>query len=129
MSSGTVTLDRSVTKAHIGLSYNSTIQTMRIYAGGTEGTAQGKIKRIHDITLRLFRTVGIQVGSSETDLDRIPFRSSANAMDQALPLFTGDKEVEFRGGFDNDGFIVVKQNQPLPATILAIFPRLQTFDQ
>ncbi len=129
VSSGSVTLDRSVTKAHIGLSYNSTLQTMRIDAGGTEGTAQGKIKRIHDITLRLFRTVGIQVGSSETDLDRIPFRSSANAMDQALPLFTGDKEVEFRGGFDNDGFIVVKQNQPLPATILAIFPRLQTFDQ
>lgn len=129
VSSGSVTLDRSVTKAHIGLSYNSTLQTMRIDAGGTEGTAQGKIKRIHDITLRLFRTVGIQVGSSETDLDRIPFRSSANAMDQALPLFTGDKEVEFRGGFDNDGFIVVKQKQPLPATILAIFPRLQTFDQ
>ena len=129
VSSGSVTLDLSVTKAHIGLSYNSTLQTMRIDAGGTEGTAQGKIKRIHDITLRLFRTVGIQVGSSETDLDRIPFRSSANAMDQALPLFTGDKEVEFRGGFDNDGFIVVKQNQPLPATILAIFPRLQTFDQ
>ena len=129
VSSGSITLDRSVTKAHIGLSYNSTLQTMRIDAGGTEGTAQGKIKRIHDITLRLFRTVGIQVGSSETDLDRIPFRSSANAMDQALPLFTGDKEVEFRGGFDNDGFIVVKQNQPLPATILAIFPRLQTFDQ
>ena len=129
VSSGSITLDRSVTKAHIGLSYNSTLQTMRIDAGGTEGTAQGKIKRIHDITLRLFRTVGIQVGSSEADLDRIPFRSSANAMDQALPLFTGDKEVEFRGGFDNDGFIVVKQNQPLPATILAIFPRLQTFDQ
>ena len=66
---------------------------------------------------------------ADSELDRIPFRSSADAMDTALPLFTGDKEVEFRGGFDNDGFIVIKQNQPLPATVLAIFPRLQTFDQ
>ncbi len=129
VSSGSITLDRSVTKAHVGLSYDSTLQTMRIDAGGTEGTAQGKIKRIHEITLRLFRTVGIQVGSQDSELDRIPFRSSADAMDTALPLFTGDKEVEFRGGFDNDGFIVIKQNQPLPATVLAIFPRLQTFDQ
>jgi len=129
VSSGSITLDRSTTKAHIGLGFNSTLQTMRVDAGGTEGTAQGKIKRIHDITLRLFRTVGIQVGSSESEIDRIPFRSSADSMDTALSMFTGDKEVEFRGGFDNDGFIVVKQNQPLPTTVLAIFPRLQTFDQ
>ena len=79
--------------------------------------------------LRLFRTVGAKIGSSETELDRIPFRSSANAMTAALPLFTGDKEVEFRGGFDSDGFIVVQQDQPLPMTILAIYPRLITFDQ
>jgi hypothetical protein len=129
VSSGSITLDRAVTKAHIGLGFDSTLQTMRVDAGGTEGTAQGKIKRIHDITLRLFRTVGIQVGSSESEIDRIPFRSSADSMDTALSLFTGDKELEFRGGFDNDGFIVVKQNQPLPTTVLAIFPRLQTFDQ
>ncbi len=129
VSSGSVTLDRSATKAHIGLGFDSTLQTMRVDAGGTEGTAQGKIKRIHDVTLRLFRTVGIQVGSSETEIDRIPFRSSADAMGSALSMFTGDKELEFRGGFDNDGFIVVKQNQPLPTTVLAIFPRLQTFDQ
>ena len=129
VSSGSITLDRSVTKAHIGLGFDSTLQTMRVDAGGTEGTAQGKIKRIHDITLRLFRTVGIQVGSSESEIDRIPFRSSADDMNTALSLFTGDKELEFRGGFDNDGFIVVKQNQPLPTTVLAIFPRLQTFDQ
>ena len=129
VASGAISLDRSVTKAHIGLAYNSILQTMRVDAGGAEGTAQGKIKRIHDITLRLFNTAGISVGSSETEIDRIPFRSSANVMGSALPMFTGDKEVEFRGGFDNDGFIVIKQNQPLPATILAIFPRLQTFDQ
>jgi len=129
VTSGAVALDRSVTKAHIGLAYNSILQTMRVDAGGSEGTAQGKIKRIHDITLRLFNTAGISVGSSETEIDRIPFRSSSDVMGSALPMFTGDKEVEFRGGFDNDGFIVIKQNQPLPATILAIFPRLQTFDQ
>jgi hypothetical protein len=50
-------------------------------------------------------------------------------MDSALALFTGDKEVEFRGGFDTDGFIVVRQSQAMPMTILSIMPRLITFDQ
>jgi len=129
VSSGAITLDYSATKVHIGLNYSSTLQTMRIEAGGTEGTAQSKTKRIHEVVLRLFRTVGVKVGSSETELDRIPFRSSAAAMTAAIPLFTGDKEIEFRGGFDTDGFVVVQQDQPLPLTIIGIFPRLITFDQ
>lgn len=129
VSNGSVTLNYPATKAHIGLPFTSTLQTMRLEAGGTEGTSQGKTKRIHDVTLRLFRTVGVKVGSSETELDSIPFRSSANAMDTATPLFSGDKEVEFRGGFDTDGFVVVQQDQPLPLTVLGIFPRLITFDQ
>lgn len=129
VSSGSITLNYSATKAHIGLPFTSTLQTMRLEAGGTEGTSQGKTKRIHDVTLRLFRTVGVKVGSSESELDSIPFRSSANAMDTATPLFSGDKEVEFRGGFDTDGFVVVQQDQALPLTVLGIFPRLITFDQ
>ena len=129
VSSGSISLDFSATNVHIGLGYSSTLQTMRIDAGGTEGTSQAKTKRIHDVTLRLFRTVGVEVGSSTSELDRIPFRSSADAMDSALALFTGDKEVEFRGGFDTDGFIVVRQSQAMPMTILSIMPRLITFDQ
>ena len=102
---------------------------MRLDVGGEEGTSQGKIKRIHDVTLRLFRSIGSKIGSSETLIDLIPFRSSADEMDEALDLFTGDKEVEFRGGYDNDGFIVVLQDDSMPITVLAIYPRLQTFDQ
>ena len=44
VSSGAVTLDRATTKAHIGLPYTSTLQTMRIDAGGMQGTSQAKIK-------------------------------------------------------------------------------------
>jgi hypothetical protein len=51
------------------------------------------------------------------------------AMGNPVPLYTGDKFIEFAGGYDNDGFVVVKQDQPLPLTILSIYPRLQTFDR
>jgi hypothetical protein len=50
-------------------------------------------------------------------------------MDTAVPLFTGDKEIEFPGGYDDDAKIFVRQTQPLPMTVLAIYPRLNTFDK
>ena len=129
VSSGSITLDRSVTKAHVGLSYDSILQTMRTDAGGTEGTAQAKNKRISDIDIRVLNSVGAKIGPSETELDIIPFRTVHMTMDNPVPLYTGDKFIEFPGGYDNDGFVVVKQDQPLPLTILSIFPRLQTFDR
>jgi len=62
------------------------------------------------------------------DKDRIPFRSSANLMNSGINVFTGDKEVEFRGNYETDGFIFVRQTQPLPLTILSLYPKLQTND-
>jgi hypothetical protein len=102
---------------------------MRSDAGGTEGTSQGKTKRIRDVTLRVYRSVGAKIGPNETDLELIPFRDSSMAMNQAVPMYTGDKDIEFPSGYETDGFVVVKQDQPLPLTVLAIFPRLQTFDR
>jgi hypothetical protein len=127
--SGSVTLDRTARKAHAGLPYDSILQTMRIEAGGTEGTAQAKNKRISDIDIRVLNSVGAKIGPSEDNLDLIPFRDASMAMDKPVPLYTGDKFIEFPGGYNDDGFVVVKQDQPLPLTILSIYPRLQTFDR
>ena len=128
VSSGAITLDRAVTKAKVGLSYSSILQTMRLDAGSQNGTSQGKTKRIYEITIRLYESVGVEVGESLSNMERIPFRTSADPMDQGIPPFTGDKAVEFRGNYDTDGFIFVRQTQPLPLTILSLYPELQTND-
>ena len=128
VSGGGITLDYSSTTTAVGFSYTSEMQTMRIESGSEDGTSQGKPKRIHAVTLRLFETVGIEVGNSSSEIDRIPFRDSSMLMDQGIPLFTGDKEIEFPGGFDNDDRIYVRQSQVLPMTVLAFYPRMNTFD-
>jgi hypothetical protein len=129
VASGAVALTFPATTAAVGYSYTSSMQTMRLEAGSADGTSQGKPKRIHGITMRIYETVGIEVGSNASNADSIPFRDSSMAMDQAVPLFTGDKDIEFPGGYDNDDRIFVRQNQPLPMTVLALFPRLNTFDK
>ena len=128
VSSGSVTLDRSATNVKIGLAYKSILQTMRLDAGSQNGTSQAKTKRIYEITIRLYESVGVEVGESLDNMERIPFRTSSDPMDEGIPVFTGDKTVEFRGNYDTDGFIFVRQTQPLPLTILSLYPDLQTND-
>jgi hypothetical protein len=129
VSSGAITLDRSVTKACVGLSYDSILQTMRIEGGAAEGTSQGKTKRISKVVLRLFETVGVKVGPSLTNLETIPFRTTSSLLSNPVDtLLSGDKEIEFNDDYNSDGFIFIKQDQPLPCSILAIYPTLVTSD-
>jgi len=128
VSNNQITLDRFSTDVKVGLQYTSILKTMRIDAGSQDGTSQGKTKRIYEVTARLFETVGVEVGPDLNNMERIPFRTSADPMDQGIPPFTGDKQVEFRGNYDTDGFMMVRQTQPLPLTLLSLYPRLITND-
>lgn len=128
VSGGAVTLDRSASTVHVGYSYDSKMQTLRLEGGADDGVSQGKIKRIHGVTVRFIDTVGAEMGPDEDNLDRIPFRDSSMAMDEAVPLFDGDKEISFPSGYDNDARVFVRQTQPLPMTILAVMRRSNTFD-
>jgi hypothetical protein len=128
VASGAISLSRFVNKAKVGLAYTSLLQTMRIDAGSQNGTSQAKTKRIYNITVRLYESIGVEVGPNLDNMESIPFRSSANPMDQSIPVFTGDKEVEFRGNYETDGHIFVRQTQPLPLTVLSLYPELVTND-
>lgn len=126
VSNGSITLDSAVTKACVGLPFSSTLKTMRMDSGGVEGTSQAKTKRIREVTTRFLNTVGAKIGPDVNNLKFVNFGQTTTAK---TDLFTGDKTVEFHGDYETDGFIVVKQDQPLPMTILAIMPLLQTFDR
>ena len=128
VTNGSITLARSSTKVKVGLPYTSILQTMRIDAGSQNGTSQAKTKRIYNITVRLYESIGVEVGPNLSNMETIPFRSSAQLMDTAIPVYTGDKEVEFRGNYETDGYIYVRQTQPLPLTVLSLYPELVTND-
>jgi len=128
VSGGGIGLDFSATSGAVGFGYTSEMQTLRLESGSSDGTSQGKPKRIHDITVRFHETVGAEVGTDSANADRIFFRDSSMNMDEAVPLFTGDKEIEFAGGFTDGDRIYVRQSQPLPMTVLALYPRMNTFD-
>jgi hypothetical protein len=129
VASGAITLQRDASVVQIGLPCPAKMATMRLNAGAADGTAQGKTKRINRIVIRLLDTLGGEVGPTETETDEILFRSTGDAMDAGPPIFTGDKELAWRGGYEKDAFVWYVNEQPFPATVVAIMPSVVTQDR
>lgn len=125
---GAITLQRSVTKAQIGLGYNSTGKTMRIEAGGADGPAQGKLKRIHRSIFRFFQSVGLNVQATNGSSYPQPWRTSADLMDNPVALYTGDKRWSWEGSYELEGQVSWTQSDPLPSNVLMVSAQLDTQD-
>ena len=125
VSAGVISIDTATEQAKVGLLYTSDLQTMRLDEGYTE-TTQTKTKRIYDLSVRFQNTVGAKVGPDAANLTAIDFRASGSPMDLPIPLFTGDKQIEFDTGYGTEGLVYIQQPQALPMTILGIYPRLET---
>jgi hypothetical protein len=115
---GAVILPTPATNIVVGLSFTSQIQTLYLTTQGIqEGSDQGKRKQISGVTLRVDCTAGILAGTDFGEyLTLVP--ETENALDGTL--FTGDARVLSYPQWDERGFTMVQQNDPLPASILGI---------
>jgi hypothetical protein len=129
ISSGGISgLSPTIEAAQIGLGSDAIVKTLRPEAGADDGAAQGKTKRVFNLVVRFISTLGAKAGSDGTDYDTIQFRSGSDPMDSSPPLYSGDKEIKLRGGWNKEGQLYIKQDQPLPIHITAIITRLVTND-
>jgi len=127
VSVGSITLKGYYSVIHVGLGYNSDLKPMRIEAGAAYGTAQGKMKRVNKVGLRVYKSLGCKVGSCADDLTQVQFRDKDDPMGSPPELFTGDvKETWLPSGWGRDGDIFIRQDQPLPLNVVAIMPELVT---
>lgn len=122
---GAISLSYYVNKLHLGLPFYPIMKTMDIEAGASDGTSQGKTKKISKVTIRFYQTCGAKVGFDEDQVETvgkvatIPFGTGG-----APELYTGDKSVSFPRGFGSEAKIVVTQRSPLPITIISIMPKM-----
>jgi hypothetical protein len=128
VTSAAVTLTRPGFIVHVGKPVRGIVQLMNLEAGAADGTAQGKVKKINTITFRLFETLGGSFGPDTVTLDPIDYRYAADAMDQAVPLFSGDLTQDWNNGYETAGRITFVHDEGLPCTLCAIYPQLATED-
>jgi hypothetical protein len=114
-SSGRITLESGASVVHAGLSYTSTLETMRI-EGAVAGTAQGIIKRIWKTIIRVYESTTLEMGPDSDNLEEIG---------EATPALTGDIAMEFPSGYEREGRIYVRQADPLPLNVLSITAKVE----
>ena len=122
VSGSEITLPREASKVIVGLRYLSRIKTLRVESGAKQGTAQGQIGRVNEVIARLERSLGGRFGrDNQTTLDDIKYRDeSLTPLTQPIPLFSGDKLLDFDGEWDRDRYIVIEHDDPVPFTVTAI---------
>lgn len=126
---GTVTLDFPVTKAQIGLQMTAKMRTMRIEGGSQQGTAQGKTKRIDQILLRVYKSLGGYVGPNENQLDPLIYREADAPMDTPPAMVSGDLEpIPFDGDYETEGYWMVVCPDPHPFNIITTSPRCNVYE-
>lgn len=122
---GSVTLDRKASRVHLGLKYITDIETLNVEAAN--GTIQGKPKKIPSAVFRFENSRGLLYGPDSSRLSEIKQREN-EVMGQPTALLTGDKKVDFKPDWNSNGRVFMRQNKPLPLTILAVIPDIDIGD-
>ena len=134
VSNGTVELDDKYHVVMVGFNYTGRVVTKMFNAGNNIGTAQGLIKRFNRVVLHFLNTLGGFIGgidyslNATSDMTEIQYRSVSDRMDQPPPLRSGFFEEPWPVGYEREGSIVIEQRQPLPMTVIAITPKLTTYE-
>lgn len=109
---------------HVGLPIDAVIKTLPIEFQMQDGSSISRKKRIGNLSVLFKNTRGGLYGLSEEKLDEIKWRDT-EAYGQTTKLFTGKKKIVLpAAGWDETQQLIIKQDAPLPMTVLAIVPEI-----
>lgn len=128
---GRITLTTAASDVHIGYAHTAKFLTMDIEAGAQAGTAQSRAKRISQVYPRFLNSLGGSIGPTAAAAKPIAFRTGSQAHGASPPLFTGLKEVDFPGGWEDDGTgrharVYFEHSDPLPCHITGLVMEVNT---
>jgi len=123
---GGFTLTSPASRVNAGLGYVSEIVTLPPEGGSRDGPALTRQRRIDTVRVLFHDTLGGLIGSSADDLEEIVVRDAGDLMDAPPPVQSGVFDQPFPGQDEDEPQIVIRQQQPLPMTVLAISFGLDT---
>ena len=124
VSNGTITphingVVTPVLKAHVGKTYTSLLQPMRIVMGDS----MGSITHTNKMVISFLNTGAAQAGVKLTDLKDVDFSDSRWTNSSTFSgLFTGECRISLGGNFDPLNPIFVSTDKPTAMTVRAMIP-------
>jgi hypothetical protein len=128
---GAITLPVAASNIVAGLPIQAQLQTLYLDVGEGGGSIQGKRKKIAAMSTRVKETAGLKIGTTFATLT--PFRPGISSTDPAAwpappGLVTGDMRLVMDPMYQVSGSIAIQQDDPLPATVLAVIPEISIGD-
>jgi len=114
VSGGQITLNVSVTRADVGLTYLPRIRTLRPELSFQDGTLQERLTRWVRYYVRLIDSQGLRIDGKD-----VPFRLPSDLMDVGLPVGNHDVVANLQG-WEIDSSVTIEQPLPFPSTILLL---------
>ena len=118
VSSGAITLDRAASVVHVGLPYNSDLNTLPM-ALQVEALGQGRVKNLNHVWLRVLESSGIFAGPSAEQLVEAKQRTT-EPYGSPPNLKTQDIKIMLTPQWQDNGQLFVRQTDPLPLTVVAL---------
>ena len=122
VASGSITIARLGTRVVVGLPYTSKIAPMYVEPAAQFEQSMGKPKGLFKAVLRFKDTIHAKVGSDLNHLETVKFRRTSDALDTQVPLYSGDKTINFNNQWKLLHTCYVVQDKPLPMTLIAMIP-------
>jgi hypothetical protein len=124
VSSGSITLSASTTKALVGLPYTSTALPMKFEYQLEDGPTRGRAKRINRVEVGLYKSLGGEVSTNATEWLAIKPTDFTDA--SPLPS-SDDVEVVVGGDYTDSADIYTRQRLPYPLTIRHLVVKLDAY--
>ena len=118
VSSGSVTLDRASSIVHVGLPYDSDLQSLPL-ALQAEAFGQGRVKNLNHVWVRVLESSGIFAGPSADKLVEAKQRTT-EPYGSPPNLKTEDIKIMLTPTWQDNGQLFVRQSDPLPLTIVGL---------
>ncbi len=119
VSGGQITLSVAASKVQIGLNLVADMMTLPLIIDNAPAFGTGLLKNVSQAFIRVRQTGGLKVGPTFDKLTEIKARSTEN-YDSPPSLRDGVIPLKIGNSWSQDGNLCIRQDQPLPATIVSI---------
>lgn len=122
VTAGAIALDYEAEEVHIGLRYTSDLQTLPLAFEGAPAGGQGTTKNVNGLAIRVFSSSTVKAGPTVEDLTEYPARDVSDDYGMPPALRTSELRFDIAPDWNSDGSVVIRQDDPLPLTVLSIAP-------
>jgi hypothetical protein len=119
VTSGSITIDRASSIIHIGLPYESDLQSLPLAMGIDNGMGQGRYKNVNKAWLRVFQSSGIFIGPDANHLVEAKQRTT-EPYGSPPALKTEEIQIMLTPSWLDSGQVFVRQSDPLPLSIVGM---------